>query len=631
LVTPFFDRWSLDGWVVTKEGDALLPSLLKEAWQELIFDGERLTVKTVSRSDGLVLASEAWVEVAEDGAFCRVKFRGESNGPAWLVVALRPYNPEGICFVHSVEAETDGKNWVIEGNRCVTFDAKMDRYAVSFYQEGDVLLRLSERDEKASVECDVGMATAAAMFEIGGSATREVTLTIPLAKDPEVAKLFPAGGCGQSWSRALEGACRLKIHEKRFEFLYDAALRSIVLHSPEDVYPGPFTYKRFWFRDATFIVHAMLCAGLIERAERVLDRFPARQGMRGYFHSQEGEWDSNGQVLWIFERFCRMTGRKCKEAWQNCVVSGAQWIHRKRMSEESGEIHAGLLPAGFSAEHLGNNDYYYWDDFWGAAGLAAAARVCRASGDEPHAEAFRREAESLMGCIEKSLERSRDLRRHPGLPASPHRRMDAGAVGSLVAGYPLQLWEANDARLLSTVGYLMTHCFVHGAFFQDMIHSGINVYLSLHIAQVLLRAGDERFYAIVKRVAELASATGQWPEAIHPRTLGGCMGDGQHVWASAEWVMMMRNMFVREEGDGLVLGSGVMKEWLESGETMELGPSPTSFGNVTMWIEPKRDRVVVSWDADWREPPLWIAIRLPGCEAVSVGSGERRVEISFQD
>ncbi|MFH0792452.1 MAG: hypothetical protein V2A74_00305, partial [bacterium] len=108
LVTPFFDRWSLDGWVVTKEGDALLPSLLKEASQELIFDGERLAVKTVSRSDGLVLASEAWVEVTEDGAFCRAKFRGESNGPAWLVVALRPYNPEGICFVHSVEAETDG-------------------------------------------------------------------------------------------------------------------------------------------------------------------------------------------------------------------------------------------------------------------------------------------------------------------------------------------------------------------------------------------------------------------------------------------------------------------------------------------------------------------------------------------
>ena len=83
----------------------------------------------------------------------------------------------------------------------------------------------------------------------------------------------------------------------------------------------------------------------------------------------------------------------------------------------------------------------------------------------------------------------------------------------------------------------------------------------------LLRAGDHRSFDIVRSVAALATPTGQWPEAIHPRTKGGCMGDGQHVWASAEWVMIMRNMFVREEqAEGLlILCSGIPQEWLKPG------------------------------------------------------------------
>jgi len=68
---------------------------------------------------------------------------------------------------------------------------------------------------------------------------------------------------------------------------------------------------------------------------------------------------------------------------------------------------------------------------------------------------------------------------------------------------------------------------------------------------VLLRAEDPRFHELMTTVADLASPTGQWPEAIHPLTHGGCMGDGQHVWAAAEWLMIVRHCFVREEGDHL--------------------------------------------------------------------------------
>ena len=117
--------------------------------------------------------------------------------------------------------------------------------------------------------------------------------------------------------------------------------------------------------------------------------------------------------------------------------------------------------------------------------------------------------------------------------------------------------------------------------------------------QIIGFAGDRRHWDLVQAVADFASPTGQWPEAIHPRTRGGCMGDGQHVWVSAEWILMFRNCFVREEGDRLILCSGVPPRWLEAGQTIRFGPTATLFGPLTVEIEPG-DEARVRWSAEWR-------------------------------
>jgi hypothetical protein len=170
---------------------------------------------------------------------------------------------------------------------------------------------------------------------------------------------------------------------------------------------------------------------------------------------------------------------------------------------------------------------------------------------------------------------------------------------------------------------------VRGGLFHDMSHSGINPYLSLHLAQVLLRAGEPRFEGLVEAVGALASATGQWPEAIHPATGGGCMGDGQHVWAAAEWLVMLRNRFVREEGRALVLGSGLSAGWLRREAALSLAPAPTAFGPVSLEVEPSRRRLRLRCRAAWHgEAPL-LQIRVPGFEEVDAVSteGEATVEV----
>jgi hypothetical protein len=347
-----------------------------------------------------------------------------------------------------------------------------------------------------------------------------------------------------------------------------------------------------------------------ERVRRGIERFGERQLHNGYFRSQEGEWDSNGQVLWIVDRYERLSGQPL-ESLRDSLARAVEWIDGKRVRDPVDPLHHGLLPAGFSAEHLGPNDHYFWDDFWAEAGLRAAERIFSRARQTEDADRARVLADEMRRAIARSLERIPLSRSLGGIPASPYRRMDAGAIGSLVADYPLQLFEPGAPRIMATVEAVIEKYFHKGGFFQDIIHSGINAYLTLGVAQSLLRAGYAGFRDLIETVARLASPTGQWPEAIHPQTLGGCMGDGQHGWAAAEWLMMMRNCFVREEADRLIIGSGLFAEWFETDDELRFGPTLTPWGAVTVRIKRPRSKPTLFIEGQWRENAPRIDVVVP--------------------
>lgn len=624
LLTPFLDRWSLDCWILTEDGHHLLPSRSSSSSQRL--DDNDLAVITETEEKNLTLKTHASVQAVESRPVCQLRINARSDREAWAIVALRPYNPEGISFIHQAMLSPERTRWTIDGEHTVEFNVAAERHHLSDYRSGDVYIHLNELDDEFRGTCDVGMVTAAAMFKLEPDKPREILCSVPLEGEK---KNQPAPII--SWEQSLKDHCKLQVPDQSFQSLYDAALQTLVLHSPDEVYPGPYTYKRFWFRDAAFIIHGLLCAGLTQRAERALDRFPSQQDSNGYFHSQDGEWDSNGEALWIMRRFSELTGRPPKPGWQKSIRRGGQWIGRKRLTGKSGVPHAGLLPAGFSAEHLGPNDYYYWDDFWGIAGLQSAATLTGFF-DNACGETFKQEAKAFSDDLDKSLAGVEERLGRPAMPASPYRRMDAGAIGSLAVGYPLQQCAPDDARLLDTVEFLLANCFFKGGFFQDMIHSGINAYLTLHVAQVLLRAGDPRYLELMDTVAALASPTGQWPEAIHPRTLGGCMGDGQHSWAAAEWVLMVRNCFVREEGERLILCAGVAKRWLKPGALISFGPAPTAFGTVSVNIEVGKVEpgIQVTWQGEWHTEAPKIEVRIPGLEGKICRPEQQSVEFPLE-
>ncbi|MDD5680255.1 MAG: GtrA family protein [Candidatus Omnitrophica bacterium] len=631
LVTPCYDGWSIDTWIIPEEGKPLIPSRSPNVSQKMIM-GDDLCVITESSLDGLKLQLKAQVIGSAQVPICQIKITGGASVKARLVVSLRPYNPEGVSIINNIALLEDSAGWQINRENFVYFDKPPDQCVFSNYHRGDVYSQLSAKENEKEISCKVGMASAAAIYILEAGLTQEITVSVPLTKN----KIEKECYCGYqetartAWKKSIQGACSLQIPDKHFQFLYEAAIRTMILHSPKEVYPGPYIYRRFWFRDAAFILNALLCVGLKERVRRALDCFRARQTVKGYFLSQEGEWDSNGEALWIMRQYCEMTGSVPPEEWKGSILKAGKWIHKKLLPANLPSPHAGLLPSGFSAEHLGPNDFYYWDDFWAVAGLEAAAFLCTAYQDNNQAVYFERQSDALSESINQSLKKAEIRLKKPAIPASPYRRLDSGAIGSLAASYPLRVFQENDPRILGTADFLMKNCLVHGGFFHDMTHSGINPYLTLHLAQVLLRAGDPGYFGLMTAVAKLASQTGQWPESVHPRTGGGCMGDGQHVWAAAEWVLMIRNCFVREEGNRLILCSGIPLIWLEKKQTIAFGPAPTSFGDIQISVKPEGQNILVEWRGQWfaKEPP--IDIQLPGFMNVRVLPATNSLELKYE-
>ena len=62
-----------------------------------------------------------------------------------------------------------------------------------------------------------------------------------------------------------------------------------------------------------------------------------------------------------------------------------------------------------------------------------------------------------------------------------------------------------------------------------------------------------------------------------------------HGWTAAEWIMLLRDLFVRDDGDRLVLGPHVPAAWRVPGARFGARGLPTRFGLVSYSVTVAED------------------------------------------
>jgi hypothetical protein len=197
----------------------------------------------------------------------------------------------------------------------------------------------------------------------------------------------------------------------------------------------------------------------------------------------------------------------------------------------------------------------------------------------------------------------------------------------------------------ATMNVISEKMFRQGLFYQPFVHSGLNVYLTLQVAQALLYDGDaEAFWQILMDVSGRATSTFTYPEAIHPLTGGGCMGDGHHGWAAAEVVLAIRNAFASEmwgpppDPHTVRFLSGIPLAWFDQAQPFGLADMPLPEGRVDVMVQPQGNEATVEINLDpcglvgtgqWMLslPGEWQSIACDGQEIAGRAAPNGRTEV----
>ncbi|MGI8794295.1 MAG: hypothetical protein ACR2H3_14160 [Acidimicrobiales bacterium] len=629
LVTPWFDGWSLDWWVGADDRWHL-PSRDGGVRQGLVEDTPVVeTLMRIPSGD----ARQRVYGIPGDPPMAIVEITNQSPVPVAIAFAVRPYNPEGLAVVERIALS--GATVTVDGRPALFLPREPAKVAASTFHDGDsagIVMRGEAGDSFDSVRCEAGMAQAAFVFPLPHTATLRVALPLnaprrtrrrglvrrrirkatglpsPLPTSDEVAK---------GWQAQTRRGMRLDLPEGRIAQAVEANRRFLLLfHDGDDITPGPYTYHRFWFRDAAYMLGAMDRFGFHAESSEVLATFAGRQRVDGFYFSQRQEWDANGAALHALAEHWRLT-RDDSVLDAETIARGVRWIERKRRSRRKRKDPAldGLLPASISAEHLGPFDYYYWDDFWSVRGMRDGAFLLRQMGQIEAAAAIDEQAEAFWADVLRSLDLVATKLGTAAIPAGPRRRIDAGSIGSLVACSPLGLLPADDPRIEATAQTIRDQFCIGPAFFQSISHTGLGTYLTLQLAFIELEKGDRRALDRLQWMVDAATDTFTWPEAIHPQIDGGCMGDGHHGWAAADFLNFVRQMLVREvDGHELLLCSLLPDAWL--GQPLEVVDAPTHFGLLSFAVRWHGERPALLWDLR-RHADLAgqdITIRVPGLD-----------------
>src|SRR3954471_3196190 len=407
----------------------------------------------------------------------------------------------------------------------------------------------------------------------------------------------------------------------------------LILADDGEIHPGPTIYDSFWVRDSS--VEAIACAlagddGLAgsQLGRHHLDVFQTRAGtigpVRAYGfiggdHEQDGEeWDANGEALWAFGKFDRIQGPAvafgAKVYWPY-VLEGARWIRDNRSPY-------GLLPSGWSAEHLGWRDQpHYWDDLWGLAGLYEAARLAERLGAAEVVELWAA-FDSLKADTTASISWVLQQQRAEGqwetyVPSGPGG--DRGLLSTIIGGvayvhpthlyYGAKLGPEVDEAFRLTLDTIWSH-FVDGGFRHDTSWQAYGPYLTLQLAHAFLRLGDldrmdallgwaigNAAYARVSRYEgsgeQWQVTTGTWNEQ-HAYPVSNdftalpfrvwYMGDMPHGWAAAEFMLLLREILFFEAGEDdvreLYVASGTRPRWRrgEAAQSVTVTDAATTYG-----------------------------------------------------
>lgn len=574
------------------------------------FDPLNGIIKTFYVGSDFEYNLETFSSELDKGVYLKYNFKSKKDGIYKIYFLVRPFNPESFIPIFKIDIK-DNKIYVNSSLFLIPITKGFQ--FILFEDEHDIVD--NKVIEKKVVTSKYGLITGGLLYEFKLNKDEEKSFEIFLPQENsykdnlnfENAKEHKINFLNKERENELE----IEVPDEEITRIFKSNkiyLKSLI--NPKYITPGPLTYKKFWFRDSAYMIPALMKIGDLNRSKKILDYFKKKMTRDGYFQSQNGEWDSNGQAIFTISQYYRFTQDKefLKEFYPY-VKKGAEWIEKKRKKYIDS---FGLLPSSFSAEHFGPNDLYYYDDYFGLRGLLDASYLAEEIQNYNDSEKFLKYFNEFKKDVRNAIN---DDQRRLGKKicvGAYGRNIDASIIATFTSIFPLNLDLLSKDEVINSYEILKSRFFVKNCFYQNITHSGINLYLTLEIANALLYLNEEKEAVnLCESVISLLTPTYTGPEAINPKSLGGCEGDGHHGWLIAELLHFIRNSLLFEKDDKIVLLSGSKNEWFIDGNRISFKNGVTYFGNISYEVNINKNIINIEFLNDFNENLKDIYIYLP--------------------
>jgi len=415
------------------------------------------------------------------------------------------------------------------------------------------------------------------------------------------------------WRGLMSQAARVEVPcAKATQALLAAHVCQLIANDHGELHGGEGFYDEFYIRDGGYQIMELEEAGLFDAVKKAVARYLTSQRPDGRFETQTGQFDANGQAVWVLWQYHKITGDR---EWLNTVYPqmrrAVDWTIKARREAPAGSPFAGVLPAAVA------DGEYLWDgkhhivgyDFWNLRGMLCTADAARILGKTAEARELLAEAERYRADIDTAWKRT-------GLPHFPPSWEKAGTHwGNTETLWPTELFAPDDPRVTALLTEVRRH---HGGGFvegtirwlgtQDAIHP----YMSAYTTMASLVRGEhdqvvEDFYWYLLHSA----ATHAFPEGIYFKRRFAWSDTIPHVTGASNYALMLRHMLLHERGDDLHLLPGVPDEWLAEGKAIVVERAPTHFGPVNLYTHGQADGVRIRFDPPARQAPKRVILHLP--------------------
>jgi hypothetical protein len=435
-------------------------------------------------------------------------------------------------------------------------------------------------------------------------------------------------GTVEYWQQMLDRGMQIQLPEAKAADTFRASLiydLEAIDHAGDDYIQtvNKVQYHAFWLRDGSHIMNAYDETGHFGAARECLPFFLKTQNNDGLFLSQPGQYDGWGQALWAFGRYYELShDRAFATQVYPAVKRAVAWLHQAR---ETDPMH--LMPAANPRddEFTQKTAHVTGHNFWALVGLRSAIELAKAVGTPQDAAEFQREYDDYSQRLFAAL-RAVAAKNGGYIPAGIDvpGGQDWGNMNTL---YPEILLPPSDPLVTGTLRHTRAE-YAEGL----MTYAGLlHHYITMKNTEAELVRGDQQevvsdLYALLLHTS---STQAGWEYGVEPwgtRDFGVDLAP--HGWFAADYIALVRNMLVREEGNDLHLLSVLSPAWTKPGDAIEIRNAPTRYGTVGFKAVFRAGGMTLylntGLNTDLRQKPEEIVLHVPWFVTAKAGTADGR-------